>query len=70
MANPNGIDMRLRAAFLLPALVIIVALAIIAALVPDLIYLMTWMMPVVVCTALTGLILTERKRRAVATQTD
>lgn len=28
MANPNGIDMRLRAAFLLPALVIIVALGI------------------------------------------
>lgn len=62
--------MRLRAAFLLPALVIIVALAIIAALVPDLIYLTTWLMPVVVCAALTGLILTERKRRAVATQTD
>lgn len=63
MAQPGGIDMRLRAAFLLPALVIVVALAVTAAIVPDLIPLTTWIMPVVVFTALISLMLTERKRR-------
>ncbi|MCB5275413.1 hypothetical protein BJG92_02961 [Arthrobacter sp. SO5] len=55
--------MKLRATFLLPALGIIVALAIVAALVPDLFRPMLLAMPVVVFAALGGLFLTERKRR-------
>lgn len=63
MAESNGIDWGLRAAFLLPALVIIVILAIAATIVPDLVSHIPWIMPAVTFTALISLMLTERKRR-------
>lgn len=63
MANRNGMNMKLRAAFLLPAAAIILALGILAASFPDLLRPLTFAMPVVLLLALGALFLTERKRR-------
>ncbi|GAB3529450.1 hypothetical protein [Arthrobacter monumenti] len=63
MAEQPGDDIKLRAAFLLPSLVIIVALAIVAGLVPSLIYPVIWTMPVVTLAAFGGIFLTRRRRR-------
>jgi len=63
MAEPKGTDFKLRAAFLVPAVVIIVALALFDAFVTDISYLTVWVFPVVVIAALIGLLITERKRR-------
>ena len=63
MAGPNGIDLKLRAAFLLAALVIVVALGIAGAIFPDLLYVAIWLMPAVVLAALVSMVLTERRRR-------
>ncbi|MFJ7750762.1 hypothetical protein ACIQXM_12505 [Arthrobacter sp. NPDC097144] len=62
MAKSNGIDMKLRFSFMLPALVIVVALGITGAIFPDLIRVVTGLMPVVVFAALISMVLTERKR--------
>lgn len=58
----NGVNMKLRAAFLLPALAIILLLAVLGASFPDLLRPLIFAMPVIVFLALGGLYLTERKR--------
>jgi Flp pilus assembly protein TadB len=63
MAGQNGIDMKLRAAFILPAVALLLVLAILAASFPDLLRPLTFAMPVVVFVALGALLVTERKRR-------
>ncbi|MDK1358807.1 hypothetical protein QNO00_00805 [Arthrobacter sp. zg-Y1219] len=62
MVKSNGIDMNLRFSFMLPALVIVVALGITGLIFPDLIRVVTGLMPVVVFAALISMVLTERKR--------
>lgn len=62
MNKHKGIDMKLRAAFLVPGLVIIVALALFDGLVTDISYLTVWLFPVVFFTAAIGLMVTERRR--------
>lgn len=54
--------MKLRFSFMLPALVIVVALGITGLIFPDLIHVVTGLMPVVVFAALISMVLTERKR--------
>lgn len=61
--NSNGIDMKLRFSFLLPALAIVVALALTSGFFPHLIPVATGLMPVVVMASLVGMMLMERKRR-------
>lgn len=63
MAEPKGINFKLRAAFLVPAVVIIVALALFDTFVTEISYLTVWIFPVVVFTAIISMMLTERKRR-------
>ncbi len=63
MANQNGIDFKLRAAFILPAVAIIVVLGILAASFPDFLRPLLFAMPVVVIVSLGALLLTEKKRR-------
>ncbi|MBG6218514.1 Flp pilus assembly protein TadB [Arthrobacter sp. CAN_A6] len=63
MAELKGIDVKLRAAFLVPAMVIIVALTLIDAFVTDISYLTVWVFPVVVFTAIISMMVTERRRR-------
>ena len=62
VANPDGINIRLRAAFIVPALVIMVLLGIAGALFPNLLRLATGLMPAVLAVALISLMLTERRR--------
>lgn len=64
MAKQNGVNMKLRAAFLLPAAAVILLLGILAASFPDVLRPLTFAMPVVVLLAMGALHLTERKRRA------
>lgn len=61
MAGQNGIDMKLRAAFILPAVALLLVLAILAASFPYLLRPLTFAMPVVVFVALGALLVTERK---------
>ncbi|MBT2523215.1 hypothetical protein [Arthrobacter sp. ISL-28] len=63
MANQNGIDMKLRAAFILPAVAVILILGILAASFPDFLRPLMFAVPVVMVVALGALLLTERKRR-------
>lgn len=63
MAEPSGINVKLRAAFMLPAALIIVALSIIDAFIIEISYLTVWLIPVVLFTAVFAMMLTERKRR-------
>lgn len=63
MAQPHATNLKVRAPFMLPALLIIVALAIIDTFVTDIIYLMTWLIPVVFFTTVIALILMERRIR-------
>ncbi|UPO76859.1 hypothetical protein [Arthrobacter sp. Helios] len=62
MAKSKGVDLKLRFSFMLPALVIVVALGITGAIFPGLIAVVTGLMPVVVFAALVSMMLTERKR--------
>lgn len=62
MVKSDGIDMNLRFSFMLPALAIVVVLGITGLIFPDLIHVLTGLMPVVVFTALISMVLTERKR--------
>lgn len=63
MANPNDINMRLRAVFLLPAIAVILVLGILAAAFPDFLRPLLFAMPVVMLIAFGALFLAERKRR-------
>jgi ABC-type Mn2+/Zn2+ transport system permease subunit len=63
MGDRNGVDMKLRAAFLLPAVAVILLLGILAAAFPEFLRPLTFTMPVVLLLALGALFLTERKRR-------
>lgn len=60
MTEPKGIDMKLRASFLLPTLAIGVALILVDVFVAD--FLTTWMYPLIVFPAIISLIVVERKR--------
>lgn len=62
MTEPKGIDMKLRASFLLPALAIIVALTLVNVFVVDISYITLWLFPVIVFAALISLLLVERKK--------
>lgn len=63
MTELKGIDLKLRAAFLVPAGVIIVASAVFDVFVTNISYLMVWLFPVIVFSAIIGMMLTERQRR-------
>lgn len=63
MTEPKGTDYKLRAAFLVPVMVIIVALALFDAFVTDISYLTVWLFPTVFFAAIISLMLTERNRR-------
>lgn len=63
MAEQHGINLKLRAAFLFPTLLIIVVLAIIDAFITDISYLMGSLIPLVFFTAVIALMLTERRIR-------
>lgn len=63
MAAPSGISFKLRAAFMLPALLIILSLALIDAFVTDISHLTGWLIPVIFFVAVIALLLTERRRR-------
>ncbi len=60
MAEPKGIDMKLRAAFLLPTLAIGVALILVDVFVVD--FLPHWAYPLMTLPGLISLIVVERKR--------
>lgn len=63
MANQNGMNLKLRAAFILPAVAIILVLGILAASFPDVLRPLLFAIPVVVIVSLGALLLTERKKR-------
>lgn len=63
MTKPDGIDMKLRAAFLVPALAIVVSLMLVSLFITNISYITIWLFPVVVFAALISMILVERKRR-------
>jgi hypothetical protein len=61
MTEPNGIDMKLRAAFLVPTLVIGLALILVDVFVAD--FMPSWVYPLMIFPALISLLVIERKRR-------
>lgn len=61
MTEPNGIDMKLRASFLLPTLVIGGVLILVDVFVAD--FMPAWVYPLMVLPATISLIVIERKRR-------
>lgn len=66
MADQTGTDVRLRAAFILSAVVILVVLALLAAAFPALFQPPMLAMPAVLLVALGALLWTERKSRRVS----
>ena len=62
MSEHKRNKLKLRAAFLVPAIVIVVVLTLVNVFVVDISRLTIWLFPVVVIGPLIGLVLTERRR--------